>query len=331
MQQVASISLEKLREIPYLTRDFDPQRVIPSLNFYVNGEWHLWLLTENQLTKIKAWPVEGNYFGDAPERSTDQRFLFLEVLAQRTLFTDVYRQFHGIWNDFQSLAASLGKMRLFYDAHRDGREVCRYAQTEVEYLILVCRSMFDLLQETVAAHWDRIHISNATGKRQLPKSFADVVLSANELRLAEQIQAKYGLFPAMVEWYTKYAAFFLKLRIMRDRLVHGGNKAVDLLFVTDRGFAISRDLKPFCDLYNWPTEVELPNRLVPLRPVLCTIVKTVRQACDDFGEVLASFVKLPPEMMPGLKFYSRGLHDRELVAVDAVVSQSLWCDAQQDV
>ena len=40
-------------------------------------------------------------------------------------------------------------------------------------------------------------------------------------------------------------------------------------------------------------------------------------------------VRLPPELAPGLHFYSRGLHDKELSEIECVLAQSLWCDGQE--
>src|SRR5260370_22371117 len=139
-------SVEQLQQIHFLATPMDPNRIVPCLSFFVNGEWHCWMAFGEKLEKMQMWPVEASYFGDKPERLTDQRFPILHLIAQHTLFADVLLQFRGIWNDYQSLAASLAKLTLYYRSRNDGIEVSRFVQTELEYIILVCRSLFDLLQ-----------------------------------------------------------------------------------------------------------------------------------------------------------------------------------------
>jgi len=56
------------------------------------------------------------------------------------------------------------------------------------------------------------------------------------------------------------------------------------------------------------------------------MVQATRNACDSFADVLAKVVQLPEELAPGLKLYSRGLHDKELSEIDDVVTHSKWCD-----
>jgi len=323
---MTGIPVEELHKIPFLTRRVDAGRLISCLAFYVNGEWHNWIWARNTLVKIRSWPHEANYFGDRAERDTDQRFLLLELLAQRTLCRSLYPQFHGIWNDFQNLAASLAKLKMFFHRREDAADgVCRFVQAEIEYIAVVCRSVFDLLQEIVAAHWDRIQIAGRKNKRKLPSSFADVIRDGETPRSAKRMQDKYGLLPQLAQWYAEHAGFLLLIRGLRDSLVHRG-ATVELIFVTDRGFAVQKSCAPFADLHEWSCESVLPNNLVPLRPVLCRMVQATRNACDSFADVLAKVVQLPEELAPGLKLYSRGLHDKELSEIDDVVTHSKWCD-----
>src|SRR5688500_8930836 len=104
MPSSSSISIEKLRQIPYFSKLTDLSRSITSLCFFVGGDWHSWMITGNgEVVKMKSEPVEGNYFGDKAERETDRRFLLMEFLAQHLMFPTIHRPFNGIWNDFQSL------------------------------------------------------------------------------------------------------------------------------------------------------------------------------------------------------------------------------------
>ena len=101
-----------------------------------------------------------------------------------------------------------------------------------------------------------------------------------------------------------------------------------LLYSTERGYAIHRNEKHWRELYDWPKEVELPNELVPIRPLLCTIIWNVVRATETFAQVLERTIQLPEPLFPGLRFYSRGYYDRELDEIPHVMHNSWWCDAE---
>lgn len=325
-----AVTLEDLRQVPHFDpSDWQPNREIVCLSFYVKGEWEAWMpwTPDRRLQKVKMWPAESDYFGDHPERETDQSFPLFHLLAQRSSYPELYKLSRGIWNDYQNLAASLGKLQLFFEASKSGQNVTRYATTELEYVVYVCRGIFDLLQEIIAAHLKRIRFHDAGLKRrELPKSFADVIYKSNVRQTAEQIAGRYGLPIVLGQWYASTADLFEKLRYLRNVMTHGGSNAVEILFTTERGFGIFRSEKHWSDFYDWPVEVELKNRIVPLRPVVCAIVWSVIATCNSFAQLLESRVQLPKELFPGLRFFSRGYHDKHLSEVETVLRHSLWCD-----
>jgi len=328
MGKAAFVPVEELKQVPFFNAAaWNPSRYLSCLTFYAKGEWHFWIPTPDGLRKLIATPVQAQYFGDSPERPTDQYFALLNLMAQRASYSGEYWLARGIWEDFQNLAASLAKMRLFFDVSTSPREVGRFTQTELEYIIFVCRSIFDLLQELVAAQWERIELFDKSKKKQkLPPSFRSVLFHEGKLQNAEQIANKYGLPMVMAEWYVQQAEFFLLLRDIRDKMTHSGRELVEFLFVTERGFAILRDERPWCQFHDWPEECELPNRLVPLRPVVCAIIKKVIGTCDSFAHMLEKTIQLPGELFPGMIFYSRGYHDHELAQIEDAIEHSWWCD-----
>ena len=321
--RTTTVSAEELQKIPFLAKPITMDRVIPCLQFYVGGEWHCWLPVGPQLQKMKMWPSEAKYFGDKPERDTDQLFPLLDFIAQRAFVPEAGMFFYGIWNDYQSLAATLAKLKVFFEMKGGKYEVRRFVQTEVEYIILVCRSLFDLLQELIAVYWSRIAFRDKKA-RKLPKSFADVDRDGEKVRSASDIQNKYDLPEPMARWYATHADFFLKLRAMRDRLVHSGENPVEMVFTAESGFAISKELRPFCELYEWPPGCEIQNGLVPFRPVLCLLIERVLRACNEFAAMIQTLVQFPPEMAPGLHLYSRGYFDQELSEVPSVIATGAW-------
>jgi len=322
----AEIPLAALQEVPFLKSPLDPKHDIVTLQFYVNEEWHCWLPYGDKLVKMQMWPVEANYFGDKPERNTDQSFSLLDMMAQRTLGGEMYRTFHALWNDYHGLSASLAKMRLYY-ASRANEEygIRRFVQSEIEYLAILCRSIFDLLQELVCLHMARIYVPAGPQPKKLPNGFRDVVHKNNQDLSADKLVSRYHLPHPIAEWYVRHRDFFMQLRAIRDRIVHRGS-TIEMIFSTDQGFAVSRDNDPFGGLYNWPSTCELPNSLVPIRPALATMVFKTIAACDDFAATLSTSVVMPGDLAPGLRLYSRGINDREFVVIKASMAQSQWDD-----
>jgi len=332
MRNAQAIPIEALKVIPF----FDPtawnsSRDISCLVFFVEGEWHCWLPSGNELHRILMWPCESGYYGDAPERPTDQTFQFFNLTYQRASFPEMHRATRGIWVDFQNLATSLAKINLFHEVSKNsqGAETTRFVQTEVEYIVMVARGVYDLLQEMIAAHWERIKLHEPPKhKRPLPKSFADVVLKGDTPRTANEIMDRYGLPKIFAVWYVAQTQFFVWLRLLRNRMAHGGDSAVNALFCDKRGYAIRRSEKPWCELYDWPKEVELQNELVPIRPALCAIVWNAVTVTDSFAKVLERTIELPKDLFPGLRYYSRGYHDREFYQIGEVLHNSWWCETR---
>lgn len=116
---------------------------------------------------------------------------------------------------------------------------------------------------------------------------------------------------------------FMKVRSIRDAIVHRGAR-IRTVFSTERGFAVSRDDDLFRGIYQWPSGCELPNSLVSMRPALATMVMKTISATNDFAATIEASDTMPSEIVPNLRFYSRGTNDREFVALKDVVENSSW-------
>jgi hypothetical protein len=158
------IALTELAKIPYLDVPNFDGRAIASLSFYADGDWHLWLRTEAGLLRVKAWPGEGFYFATEPQSDRDGYLHFLDFIAQHGNSRGVARPLEGLMDDFFNLGACLKKFDILVDyAEGDRRGASRLVLTELEYLFSLCRSVFDLLQEVIAAQWDSQELTFAKG------------------------------------------------------------------------------------------------------------------------------------------------------------------------
>jgi hypothetical protein len=328
------IPVEELKKIPWFDATaVTSSRAILSTCFFVKGEWHSWFWADGQLRPIFMQPVEASYFGDAPERETDPCFRLLELAAQKISFVDMVKASIGITHDFRNLATSLAKIKCFFELSKTRKsEVSRFVQTEMEYMIYVCRSVFDLLQEMFAKHWEKVELKDTSiRKRKLPKSFADVVLHGDRIRTDKEIMDKYGLPQSFANWYLAHAQFFVQIRTLRNAFDHRGETACKVVFCTERGFAIHREEPQWCTFYDWPKEAELRNELVPLRPVLNMILANLINVTDTLAQVLDYVIQLPKPYFPNLHYFTRGHYDREFKEMGDVLKNCLWDDTEATI
>ena len=317
---MAQGQVSRIEEIPFLAADqLRRGGFIPSAMFFVDETWRSWVAIEEpgKLIEIQAWPAESFYWGDRPAEPTDIATVFLNVIAQHANLWKAQPAFSAIQDDLFNLAASLHKLGMI---HKDGGHgSSRLAKSEVEYMMLLCRGVFDLLQEVLKAIWDTISLTGPDGevdpkakKWQLKKAFSDMALRSDAVRPVTELMETFGLPRPLAECYGRHASVFLKIRRFRDDIVHRGYD-VQTLFHGENDFLIQRRLGPF-ELAIWrPDEIE-QNDLAPLKPALALLIHGTLAACEDFAETLAGCIRFPPQIVPGLTLYMRGYFNEVLVA-----------------
>jgi hypothetical protein len=304
----------KLNEIPHLDHtSLHAARFIPTLSFY-SGEWQVFLqIGADKFVHAQAWPAEAVYFGTKPEEPTDIGSTFLNLLGQRANMRSLSRQYRAVLDDMFNLSASFAKLDLIRRSNSVGAS--RMAATEVEYILIVCRSIFDHLQETVEGIWSKTKPTDPRfQKRNLPTSFRGMVMKGGAALSADEILEKHKLFGPLAECYARHAELFLRLRTYRDRLVHGG-QTVEHIYTGDDHLHINKRFGPFTDLDIWRPEEILVNDLVPLLPAVGMVVQATLAACEDFATTILQAIQLEPPIAPGMGLFIRGYFNKELVSV----------------
>jgi hypothetical protein len=321
---MTTIKLDLLASIPFLDGSSLGERFLSSLCFF-DGEWHVWFVIgeadQQKLIKMQAWPAESCYFGVKPERSSDLHLAFIDFTGRIACFPELSRAITGLRDDILNLATSLAKVRHLHKA-RDQipNGLSRMIVTEVEYIILVCRSIFDLLQEIIHGLWQRTKLLDASAqKRTLKASFARTMMSGDQVLSAEQMTRRFGLPLEIARCYERATDIFLALRTFRDNLIHNGS-AVQTIFNAESGFLIAERFTPFPDLLQWRDEEREPNDLVPLYPALETLIYRTLLVCDDFTEAFQRVISFPAPIAPQMRLFLRG--DFTALLVDALASGS---------
>jgi hypothetical protein len=329
MARLETIKKSELIKIPFIDSENIGSRVLTTLTFFEKGEWQMWFSLPTGLIRMKGEPAEADYFAREPEKDTDIYLDFLNFMTQRACWADAMMFIDGIRNDIHNLGASLGKLDLFHRSSTDSRvEVRRFASTEIEYIFGVCRGLFDLLQEVIATLWKRIELfDKSIKKRQLPKSFSDMILQNDRLRTVEAIQSRYKVPNELASFYCRHGSFFKMLRKYRDDVVHNG-KDFSSIFVTEKGFAVSANFEPFASFGVWNEEHMLPNRLASLRPVVAHVINETLSTCEDFTHTIQGIIRFPPEIVPGFRIFLRGYYNHQLLAIKNVLSNCEWWETE---
>lgn len=295
----------RVGDIPFILKKPMGDRYLAAFTFF-DGDWHCFLRTEEPgvFMRTRAWPAEAAYYGTAAAAPEDLTTEFLDLIGQRANFKSIQMHCAAFLDDLHNLSASLHKLDLIHAHGSQGAS--RLAATEIEYLLVVCRSIFDHLQETLQKIWKTVSLHDkSVKKRDLKPSFARMALHGDEPRTAEELASCYGLPHLVAECYPQSAPLFLRIRSFRDALVHHG-KPMDYLFRCDDGFRIHRQLGPFKDLGIWDGEELTSSGLAPLFPVLAQLVHGTLEACDAFSRAIRLTIELPEPAVPGMQLFVRG-------------------------
>lgn len=303
----------KLEDIPYLNYKYLENRFVSTLTFY-DQDWKMWAQTidEGHLVEIKAWPAEAFYWAKEAVADNDFAFAFLNFMAQSANSMNVSREFLAVQDDYFNLAASFEKIHLIHSVGSSHDGSSRLVSTEIEYLLTVCRSIFDLIQEIISKIWSDIKPLDATvKKKKLPETFSGMTRYSDKPMTAEEIALKRQVPAPLAECYARHSGVFQLIRAFRDSIIHGGHK-MQIIYRGEREFLIEKNLGPFRNLDIWePAEVE-ENEIVPLVPALSMVVHSTIVACEDFASVLSQIVRFPPHTVPGMVMFMRGYHNNRL-------------------
>ncbi len=324
----SGISIEEIKKIPYLVHEKLLGRMIPTLSFFDKGEWRRWFLHNGELLEIKGGiPIEAVYFSVDQEQETDLYLNFLNFVVQRAFWPEAAAHYlNGIRSDIHNLATSLAKLDYFYKTRGDIPGIQRWATTEIEYIFFVCRSIFDLLQKTIASIWDKVELTDKKiYKTKLPSSFSDMSLYDNKLQTDEEIVKRKHIPIDFAQFYIRQSQFFQMLKRYRDDLMHKGED-VAWVYATERGFAIQDHTIPFRDFGVWNEEHKLPNGLASARPIIAHVIHQTLQACEDFSTTIQKIILFPPEIVPGFRLFIRGQNMSYLLDLDRIQQNCLWWD-----
>lgn len=305
------------------------------------------LIDENQ--KIKMWHkdnenyillkivgIHNSYYFSKNIQSTDDSYIkFIDFVYQKIQIFD-NKTILKIQTDIQNLLISLSKIEYFFKCEEISNNSMYYVQTEVEYILITCRSLFDLLQEIIRKFLSKIQFINYGNNtnlkvKELSSSFGDMCLLKDEIISADKLYEKYKLPTYIINFYLENAKFFKSLRKMRDDIVHRGFDT-PLIFKLEKGFAIdSKNKSSFTEIINdfkiWDENSFAPNNLAPLLPAIAYVIYNSINATSKFINILENpkyFKGLPYDIAPGYKLYLRSSFAKYFNNLETIIKNNTW-------
>lgn len=302
-----------LNELPHINSSNLCGRNIYLIPLWDKLSWKTWVPIEDGklLELLPVGVLRSDYLAEAAAHEDDIYIQFLELIWQHLSWPNIMREMSGLATDIHLMATIAAKLEHYHAAQETiGQDLLTtFVNSEVEHLLVISRSMFDLLQAMIAHLWiDHVRFNDPVlekGRKQRPMqaTFSKIVLDGQKLRTAAQITEKYSIPNAMAEMYVKHASFFQSVRTARDHVVHYG-KSTDSVYATECGFCVNPNTPYFKD-FNWLEEHRYNENIVTLKPWLARLVGQTLEACSDIILSMNSQIGFPPPLAPKHRLFVR--------------------------
>jgi hypothetical protein len=322
------LSAEELRKLPYVKNLPAPGRAISLRSFWDDRarDWILFLqVAPGELGRIAGGETAlGSYFGYVPYDATaDLELPIATLVSQYLSFPDVNEVCNSFENDANHLAAVMEKYRIMSHLRSTpGIAASSLIGTELEYLLVLCRSMYDLVQELakrLAGRLVRLDGSTAKAIRNLPPSFRKIVLDDRRLRDSSEIQHRFGLPSELADFYAGEAALFAQIRALRDSIAHGG-RDLPHTYPIAKGFAVAYQEHPWSTFPLWQSSPIIEQRFGSLRGLFAFLADHIINVSSRFAAAFSNAVQLPPPIGPDIKVFLRSPFGTHLVSLPATVA-----------
>ena len=216
---------------------------------------------------------------------------FIHTMWQQASWNEVCPLITAISEDFHNMGTSVAKLKHFHEFRKrfGDRGSHRFALTELEYIVTLCRTTFDSPTGDGGADLGRtkiqLHDETAEAFRRahpLRKTFSRTVLDENDQpRSAVEIEKKFGLPKPLAEGIRAGRAVLLR---PQKKFAIGScmvGVVFGMIFDTERGFCVDPKTPPFNTFEGWRPEHYYNENIVSVLPWIAdTILKTI-DACNS--------------------------------------------------
>jgi hypothetical protein len=122
------------------------------------GHFHVWFREADNWRRMQPVDlVESEYFAKSAAKPVDIHLKFIDFMLQHCRNPKALTLMGAVCNDVHNLGTCFRKLELY---HEEGARVRgdtrRFVTTEIEYMIGVCRSLFDLHQRIARVQVQRL-------------------------------------------------------------------------------------------------------------------------------------------------------------------------------
>jgi|ERR1700687_2617927 len=319
---IHNTEIGKLPHIKNVPRD---GRAVPLMQFFDDkaSEWHLYVMhdEEHLVRLLDGEPIIGDYLSHSPANGlTDLEFGLGTMIVQHLSFEEVLSTLSKLEDDLRNCGAVLRTYNLIWTTRGNQLDLAatQLVQAQFEYVVLLLRSYYDLLQMLVRDVWSRLKSRDpaAPHPRKLPNSFRKMVLGEGGLIASAEIGAIWGIPAPLADWYATEAPFFRKLRDIRDGIAHHGHQPPSVFTIDGWGFAIDTSREP------WVGKVHVrENSLGSFRAVFGGFIMHALQAATRLAMTIEQIIELPPALNEDLFVFVRSPVGAELTRLEGVLTQ----------
>jgi len=297
-----------------------------------NKIFHLWIFRHNELFDFKPQNIyEGIYLAKKSFADVDIYLEFVSFIFQKC-YDENKLDVNAIICDAFNLAACLNKLRIFYEINQQQKlDVRRFVATEIEYIFITCRSLFDHLQRISAHLWENITLADKTiNKKKIPPTFSFVYRDGRKHTIKEHKDfADYGLPLEWIEFYITSANTFRAIQELREDVIHKGYD-IRWIYATERGFGIDSEYEPFKRFNVWKKEYFINETIAPVRPIICHVIYETFMIMNRFVKMLNDVnIQFPPDIAPGYLLFLRTSNSHLLQKIDEHILHNVWDDEKE--
>ncbi len=326
--RTGSVPVSEIAKLPYVKRVPTDGRIVFLLPYY-DADANDWVLNvpvaKDQLGRLAGGePVVSSYLATRPANpNTDFPFILGTFVAQHLSFKGVADALSRLEGDVYQFCAVLEKYRLISEHARKHHVVESLYASELEYLVILIRSVYDLLQMLSKHAAALVHTLEEPRRRlivNLPDRFSKIVLHGDELRTADEITKTFGLPGPLAQFYEAESARFQILRDLRVSIEHHG-ETVGTIFRFEEGAAVSTTDPPWSSFKIWKPEQLQKNNLGSLRLLFAHLVSEALAMTTRYAAAYASCVAVPGALSDGIYLYLRHPFSHHLMSLDRILQE----------
>lgn len=291
----------QLSEVPYISNVPSDGRAVLLQPWFSGTEWFSYVdAPSGEVYRALPGSMDsGIYYAQSPASEVDLEFGLGTLIAQHLSFSPVADQLYKLVEDIHMLSASMEKLDLIWRTVADTRGAQFLIETELEYLFVLLRAMYDVLHKVVREVTPLLQ--GPDGRRvvqELPDSFRPMVLKGKPQvrRTADDLSKSFGLPRALARWYENEAERFQIIRDVRVGIEHQGRR-IPPVYTTERGFAVgTKDYGAWSRLEVWRRHELLPNDLGSVRALAASLAESFLGTLDRCADALRRVID--PALLP---------------------------------